>query len=337
MKEVNVSLVGYGIVGHGVVEVLNRKKKILHEMGLGLKLISITDHTGTITSDDGIGIDETRVLTEKTLANVANSSMKGKEAIGAIDSDLVIEVTPTNIVHGQPGLGHMEAALSGGKHVVTSNKGPLVVAYSRLKKLADDNGVNFKFEATVGGTMPLISLVERTLIGNTIYGIRGIFNGTCNYILTRMAEENIPYIHALSEAQDMGIAETDPSYDVEGVDTAGKVVILANALFDMNIKYSDVDVTGITGVSPEALGLAKKKGYSIKLIGDVPALTVRPTLVPLGSPIGVAGTLNSAAIYTDLSGTITVTGLGAGSIETASAILSDIISIYRTRQINAVS
>jgi len=262
--------------------------------------------------------------------------MKGKEAISAIDSDLVIEVTPTNIVHGQPGLGHMEAALSSGKHVVTSNKGPLVVSYGRLKKLADNNGVMMKFEATVGGTMPLISLVERTLCGNTIYGIRGIFNGTCNYILTRMAEEDIPYAHALSEAQDLGIAEADPSYDVEGVDTAGKVVILANALFDMDIKYSDVDVVGITGVTPEALSLAKKRGYVIKLIGDVPALTVRPMLVPVDSPLAVAGTLNSAAIYTDLSGTITVTGLGAGSIETASAILTDIISIYRTKRIDAI-
>ena len=184
--------------------------------------------------------------------------------------------------------------------------------------------------------MPLISLVERTLVGNTIYGIRGIFNGTCNYILTRMTKEGIPYSHALSEARDLGIAEADPSYDVEGVDTAGKVVILANSLFDMDIKYSDVDVTGITGVTPDALALAKKRGYVIKLIGDVPALTVRPTLVPVGSPIAVAGTLNSAAIYTDLSGTITVTGLGAGSTETASAILTDIISIYRTKRIDAI-
>lgn len=334
MRDVKVSLVGYGIVGHGVVDVLNRKKKTLREMGLNLKLVSVTDHTGTVVAEDGV--DSLKILGERTLQNVATSSMKGKEAIGAIDSDLVIEVTPTNIVHGQPGLGHMEAALVAGKHVVTSNKGPLVVAYSRLKKLAEDNGVLLKFEATVGGTMPLISLVERTLVGNTIYGIRGIFNGTCNYILTRMAEENIPYNHALSEAQDLGIAEADPSYDVEGVDTAGKVVILANSLFDMNIKYSDVDVTGITGITPEALALAKKRGYVIKLIGDVPGLTVRPMLVPIGSPIAVAGTLNSAAIYTDLSGTITVTGLGAGSIETASAILTDIISIYRTKRIDAI-
>jgi homoserine dehydrogenase len=334
MMDVRVSLVGYGIVGHGVVDVLNRKKSALLDIGLNLKLISITDHTGTIMNEDGV--DAERVLPERTLQNVATSSMKGREAIDAIESDLVIEVTPTNIVHGQPGLGHMEAALSGGKHVVTSNKGPLVVAYSHLKRLAEDNGVLLKFEATVGGTMPLISLVERTLVGNTIFGIRGVFNGTCNYILTRMAQENIPYEHALSEAQDLGIAEADPSYDVEGVDTAGKVVILANSLFDMDIKYSDVNVTGITGITPEALALAKDKGYVIKLIGDVPALTVRPMLVPVGSPIAVEGTLNSAAIYTDLSGTITVTGLGAGSIETASAILSDVISIYRTKRINTI-
>jgi homoserine dehydrogenase len=334
LRDVKISLVGYGIVGHGVVDVLSRKRKMLREMGLNLRLVSVTDHTGTIASVEGI--DGEKILGEKTLAKAATSSMKGKEAIDAIDTDLVIEVTPTNIVHGQPGLGHMEAALSGGKHVVTSNKGPLVVSFNKLRKMAEDNGVMLKFEATVGGTMPLISLVERTLVGNTIRGIRGVFNGTCNYILTRMTEESIPYTHALSEAQDLGIAETDPSYDVEGVDTAGKVVILANALFGMNIKYSEVEVTGIAGITPEALALAKEKGYAIKLIGDVPALTVRPTLVPLGSPINVYGTLNSAAIYTDLSGTITVTGLGAGSIETASAILSDVISIYRTKRIDAI-
>jgi homoserine dehydrogenase len=334
LRDVKIALVGYGIVGHGVVDVLSRKRKILREMGLNLMLVSVTDHTGTIASVEGI--DGEKILGEKTLGKVATSSMKGKEAIDAIDSDLVIEVTPTNIVHGQPGLGHMEAALTGGKHVVTSNKGPLVVSFNKLHRMAEDNGVLLKFEATVGGTMPLISLVERTLVGNTILGIRGVFNGTCNYILTRMSEESIPYAHALSEAQDLGIAEADPSYDVEGVDTAGKVVILANALFGMNIKYSDVEVTGIGGITPEALALAKEKGYAIKLIGDVPALTVRPTLVPLASPINVSGTLNSAAIYTDLSGTITVTGLGAGSIETASAILSDVISIYRTKRIDAI-
>ncbi|NYT02230.1 MAG: homoserine dehydrogenase [Methanosarcinales archaeon] len=334
MREVKISLVGYGVVGHGVVEVVGRKRKLMRDLGLDLKIVSITDHTGTVISPDGIAPE--KVIGEKTLQNVKNSDASSKDIIRSVNSDLVVEVTPTNIVHGQPGLGHMEEALSCGKHVVTSNKGPLVVAYSRLKKLADEKGVMLKFEATVGGTMPLISLIERTLVGNKILGVRGVFNGTCNYILTRMAEEKYPYSFALNEAQELGYAEADPTYDVEGVDTAGKVVILANSVFNMDVKYSDVQVRGITEITPEALILAHKRGYAIKLIGEVPALTVKPMLVPLGSPLAVGSTLNAAAIYTDLSETITVTGLGAGRIETASAILSDIVSIYRTKQIDAI-
>ncbi|MCX8207531.1 MAG: homoserine dehydrogenase [Methanothrix sp.] len=334
MREVRISLIGYGVVGHGVVDVIGRKRKMLRELGLDLKIVSITDHTGTLIEEDGISGE--KVLGHRTLQEIANSEMSAKETIRSVNSELVVEVTPTNIVHGQPGLGHMEEALSNGKHVVTSNKGPLVVAYNKLKRLADDNGVMLKFEATVGGTMPLINLIERTLVGNTILGIRGIFNGTCNYILTRMADEQYPFSRALAEAQELGYAEADPTYDIEGVDTAAKIVILANAIFNMNVKYSDVQVRGITEITPEALALAKKHGYVIKLIGEVPALTVRPMLVPIRSPLAVGSTLNAAAIYTDLSGTITVTGLGAGGVETAAAILSDIVSIYRTKRVDAI-
>ncbi len=334
MREVKISLIGYGVVGHGVVDVISRKRKMLRDMGLDLRIVSITDHTGTLVDEEGIAGE--KVLSCKTLQEIANSEMSAKETIRSVNSELVIEVTPTNIVHGQPGLGHMEEALANGKHVVTSNKGPLVVAYNKLKRLADDNGVMLKFEATVGGTMPLINLIERTLVGNTILGIRGIFNGTCNYILTRMAEEQYPFSRALAEAQELGYAEADPTYDIEGVDTAAKVVILANSIFDMNVKYNDVQVRGITEITPEALALAKKHGYVIKLIGELPSLTVKPMLVPLRSPLAVGSTLNAAAIYTDLSGIITVTGLGAGGIETASAILSDIISIYRTKRVDAI-
>lgn len=334
MREVRISLIGYGVVGHGVVDVISRKRKMLRELGLDLKIVSITDHTGTLVEEDGISGE--KVLGHRTLQEIANSEMSAKETIRSVNSELVVEVTPTNIVHGQPGLGHMEEALANGKHVVTSNKGPLVVAYNKLKRMADDNGVMLKFEATVGGTMPLINLIERTLVGNTILGIRGIFNGTCNYILTRMADEQYPFSRALAEAQELGYAEADPTYDIEGVDTAAKIVILANAIFNMNVKYNDVQVRGITEITPEALSLAKKHGYVIKLIGEVPALTVRPMLVPIRSPLAVGSTLNAAAIYTDLSGTITVTGLGAGGVETAAAILSDIVSIYRTKRVDAI-
>ncbi|MDD3022072.1 MAG: homoserine dehydrogenase [Alphaproteobacteria bacterium] len=334
MKEVKIALVGFGIVGHGVLEVIRKRQGLLREKGLDLKIISVTDHTGTIYDENGVDIEQVQKARILKADGVANSDMKGQEAIQEIESDLLVEVTPTNIDHGQPGLNHIETALSQGKHVVTSNKGPLVVAYNRLKELAEDNGVMLKYEATAGGTMPLINLVKHNLAGNEILGLRGIFNGTCNYILTRMMEESYPYSYALTEAQDLGIAESDPTYDVEGIDTAAKVVILANSIFDMGVKYKDVDVTGISEITTEALNLAKDSGYLIKLIGDVPALTVKPMLVPRRSPLAVGGTLNVASIETDLSGTVTVTGLGAGSIETASAVLSDIISIYTSKSIN---
>jgi homoserine dehydrogenase len=334
MKEVKIALVGFGIVGHGVLEVIRKRRSLFREKGLDLNIISVTDHTGTIYDENGVDIERVQKAKILKADGVANSDMKGLEAIQEIESDLLVEVTPTNIDHGQPGLSHIETALSQGKHVVTSNKGPLVVSFNRLKELAEDNGVMLKYEATAGGTMPLINLIKHNLVGNEILGLRGIFNGTCNYILTRMMDEGYPYGYALTEAQDLGIAEADPTYDVEGIDTAAKVVILANSIFGMDAKYKDVDVTGISEITTEALNLAKDNGYLIKLIGDVPALTVKPMLVPRGSPLAVGGTLNVASIETDLSGTVTVTGLGAGSIETASAVLSDIISIYKSKSID---
>ena len=169
--------------------------------------------------------------------------------------------------------------------------------------------------------MPIVNLIRDTLAGARVLDIRGVLNGTCNYILTRMAEEALDYDQVLSEAQDMGIAEADPTYDVTGIDTACKVVILANAFFGRSATFADVDVTGIDRITQDAL----------KLVGDVQELTVSPKLVPIGHPLNVSGTLNAASILTDTAGEITVAGKGAGSIETASAILSDILSVMRDR------
>jgi homoserine dehydrogenase len=171
------------------------------------------------------------------------------------------------------------------------------------------------------------------LAGNRITSIKGIFNGTCNYILTRMADEGLPYDMVLSEAKELGIAEADPTYDVEGIDAALKLVILANAVFGMGVSLGDVDRVGISSVSLEALKLAGEAGMVIKLIGEVypngeeRVLKVSPRLVPKNHPLAVQGTLNAALIQTKLAGDIFVIGKGAGSIETASAILSDMLYI----------
>ena len=328
IKTVRISIVGFGHVGGGVAEVVMRKHdEILRKHGLDLRIVGIADLKGAIVDEGGLNRDEIA----RFGAGGALLDMSSLELIREIEHEVMVEATPTNVTNGEPGLTHIITALNSNRHVVTSNKGPLALEYRKLMELAERKGRELRFEATVGGAMPLISLIRENLAGNGITAIRGILNGTCNYILTRMTNENLPYEHVLREAQEIGIAESDPSKDVEGIDTAVKLVILANSVFGMDATYRDVRVQGITEITPDALKLARDAGYAIKLIGDVDIdgrLEVAPRLVPVSDPLNVGGTLNVATIRTDLAGDITVIGKGAGPIEAASAILSDIIAIY---------
>ena len=316
-QRVKISIIGFGAVGQGVAKVVKDIPFI--------DVRAIADSKGVAMTPD---VEE--VLNRKKAGlPISNSDLSAIDVIMRVDHDIMVEVTPTNIIDGEPGLMHIREALKCGRHVVTSNKGPLVKRFNELMRLASDHGVMLRYEATVGGAMPMINLVREALTGSKVLNIVGVFNGTCNYILTRMTEEGLDYDHVLSEAQDMGIAEADPTYDVMGIDTACKVVILANSVFKQNVTLNDIDVTGIIKITADALRLAKERSYSVKLIGDVKGLKVSPMMVPAGHPLSVGGTLNAASIATDNAGEITVTGKGAGSIETASAILSDIISIYK--------
>ncbi|MDR0198319.1 MAG: homoserine dehydrogenase, partial [Methanomassiliicoccaceae archaeon] len=226
-----------------------------------------------------------------------------------------------------------EHALRHGKDVITVNKGPLALKYKELNRLAKRKGAIIRFEGSVGGAMPIINLCSENLKGEHVKSIRGIFNGTCNFILSRM-DNGLPFEQALKEAQQLGYAESDPTYDIEGIDTACKVVILANSIFRRNVTFSDVSITGITSVSTEAITLADEQNMVIRLIGEVSdtVLEVSPRLIPKGHPLSVSGTLNTAQILTDLAGPITISGKGAGRIETASAILSDLIAIMDRRR-----
>ncbi len=334
-RTVRLTIVGFGHVGGGVAEVVMRKHHAIKERyGLDLRIVGIADIKGVVTNERGLSESE---ITKFRLGDesVMAEGISTRDMIKELDHELMVEATPTNVIDGEPGLTHIITALESDRHVVTSNKGPLALQYRRLMELAGRRGKMLRFEATVGGAMPLISLIRNNLAGNGIISIKGILNGTCNYILTRMAEENLPYEHVLREAQEIGIAESDPTKDVEGIDTAVKLVILANTVFDMDATYRDVKVRGITDITPDALKLAHDAGYTIKLIGEVDTtgrLEVAPRLVPIRDPLDVSGTLNVATIKTDLAGDITVIGKGAGPIEAASAILSDIIGIYDTGQ-----
>ena len=248
MKTIKASIIGFGSIGQGVARVLLMKKDYLKKEGLDIKVIAVTDSKGAMIDENGLDLEKClEIKSEK--GTIAEEKMTGLEVIRQIEHDLVIEVTPTDVITGGAGLLNMQAAFETKKDVVTSNKGPLTLKFKELNELAEQNGRLFRYEATVGGAMPIINLTKEVMAGNEIESIKGIFNGTCNYILTRMLEEKAAYSEILTEAVDLGIAETDPTYDVEGIDTAGKVVILANAVFGMNKTINDVDRTGITQIT----------------------------------------------------------------------------------------
>jgi homoserine dehydrogenase len=331
----DIQIIGFGVIGQGFVEVLSKKAAFLKERhGLDIKVVSITDITGTAVEPSGLDLGKALAVMEETRAVInypGAKKMTGVEAIEEVEADLVVEMTPSNINTGEPGLSHMLTAFKEGKHLVTSNKAPLALRYKDLVETARKAGVHFKFEASVGGAMPIINLARETLSGDEITGIEGILNGTTNYILTRMEREGLPMETVLREAKELGIAETDPSYDLGGIDTASKLVILANAIMGTDASYKEVKVEGITRVTPEAVRLASEDGYVIKLVGEVVdhKMEVSPRLVPKDHPLNVHGVLNVAQLKTDVAGDVTVVGKGAGRVVTQSAILSDIISIWK--------
>ncbi len=332
-------IIGFGAVGLGVSRVISMKKEMLMEKyGLDVSVVAVTDRSGAAINQDGLDIGLLIDTKEKTgkiseYPEYGISNVKSVQVLEEVDYDCLIEVTPTNIDDGEPAKTHMLKAMKDGKDVVTSNKGPLSLCFSELVEAADSINAHFKYEASVGGAMPIINFAHDTLAGNNISSVLGILNGTCNYILSRMANEGSPYLQTLNEAQELGIAETDPTQDVEGIDAACKIVILANSVLNRNVSLKDVQIEGISRITPESIELAKKEGFLIRLIGEASYdnLEVYPRLVREGSPFAVDGTLNVATLKTDLADDVTVVGKGAGSIETASAILSDIISIWKAR------
>jgi homoserine dehydrogenase len=329
----DIVIVGFGTVGQGVAEVLARKAPVLYSaFNERIRVVGVFDSSSYELSKKGL--DPRVILARKEKLGKVGGKIDGHSApelLREIEYDTMVEVTPTNIQTGEPGVSHIVAALSSGKDVVTSNKGPLALRFHELASMAEKNNARLRFEASVGGATPVINLSRELLMGERIHSIRGILNGTCNFILNRMSEEGLPFDQALREAQEMGIAECDPSYDIDGVDSAAKIAILANAIFGRDCTYHDVRRVGIRGVSSEAVALAGEERKVIRLIGEVSAtrLEVSPRLVPIGHPLAIGGTLNIFQLMTDLAGEVTVAGHGAGRLETASAILSDLVALLK--------
>jgi homoserine dehydrogenase len=331
---VRIVLIGYGVVGQSLTSILLRRhEETVRDYGFNPKIVAIVDRGGAAINAKGLDLE--RMLTLKkqkgTLSadpEFGHPKMSPLEAIENVEAEVVVEATPTNVKNGEPGLSHIKTAFRTGKHVVTTNKGPLALAFPTLTELANYNKVYLRFSGTVGGGTPVLELAKKCLAGDKILAIRGILNGTTNYILTEMAEKHITFQQALDSAQKLGYAETDPSMDIDGLDAACKVVIMANWIMNKKLTLKDADVEGIRGVTLEALEKAAKRGNTIKLLGSIDGnARVALTEVSRHDPLCVGGVLNAVTFVSEFAGEETIIGRGAGGPETASAILRDLLDI----------
>ena len=337
---VEIGLAGCGTVGSGLLELLDAKKDYLKERyGADFRLVFVTDAIkGTVFSKDGLNPGDMAAKVardgnfhgEETERAASNDI---KTLVGESGISILCEATPTNYETGEPGMTIMKSALAAGASVVTSSKGALGLGVAGLKKLACDNGVQIRFESSVMSGTPLINLIRGPLAGCSVTRVEGILNGTTNFILTRM-EEGLDYAEALAEAQRLGYAEADPTGDVEGFDAAVKVSILAGEVFGTHLALAEVRREGITSIKPDDIERAAARGAKIKLIagaafegGNVTGY-VLPREVKSSDPMAsVNGVTNAVNIDTDNLGTVTVIGPGAGKIQTAQGLISDMLDI----------
>lgn len=343
--EVKIALIGCGTVGRGLLEILDKKRRELRESyDFEPKLVAISDlNKGSILVPDGIKINRMLALLDQG-GRIDQYYGEGNTAelinpldmIEQCEAEIIAELTYTDIKTGEPATGYIRKSLRSGKHVVTSNKGPAALHYKELSKLARKNNLFFRIEGTVMSGTPVFSLVEGGLAGAEIREIKGILNGTTNFILSKMEQDGMEYAAALKLAQDLGYAEADPTADVEGYDAVAKVVILSNVLLGGDLKPDDVKRKGITAITREMVMATKEEGYRFKLIaqagmnGDGISASVSPQKLPLTDPLaGVMGAQNALSFDTDLVGKVTIQGAGAGKTETGYSILADMLAIRR--------
>jgi homoserine dehydrogenase len=336
-----LALIGFGSVGRGLAEIVHRySDRLRHRYGCDLRIVAVATRRWGAYNPQG--------LDPGALLDVAGTGMfeqmpfrrmwSGSELIEQAEADVLVEVSPTDLVTGEPATGYLRAAIGRGLHIVTANKGPLALHGRELQSLAHAAGVGFGFEATVMSGTPALRLGWSDLAGCELREVRGIVNGTTNYILTQM-DAGQPYVAALAEAQRLGYAETDPAGDVEGHDAAGKAVILANMLMDGDLRPVDVDRTGITGLTSADVAAARAAGERWKLIARVArengrvVASVQPTRLPVDHPLAsVTGATNAITFTTDLLGDVTLIGPGAGGVATGFGLVADILAMHSARK-----
>ncbi len=342
-----IVMIGCGVVGQGFLQILVDKKELLKEKyDFEPVLVGVADMMkGSILHNDGIDIEAflEHVGESGTVHDFpcegATVGLNSVQTIKEANADIMVEVTYTDIKTGEPATTHIREALTKEMSVATTNKGPVTLHFKELCDLAQKKYALFKYEGVVMSGTPIFSLLDYCLAGNDVLEVKGILNGTTNFMLDKMETENMSYEDALALAQKLGYAEADPTADVEGFDALAKVVILSNVVLGGNIRPEDAERVGISGITIDMVQQAKAEGMRYKLIGSTKleggkiVASVKPVKLPLSDPLaGVGGAVNALTFKTDLSGHITIQGAGAGKIETGFAIMIDVLNIHRELQ-----
>lgn len=315
----NVGIIGFGVVGSGTARILLENRDVIEKRaGFGINLKRIADLD--ITTDRGFKVPDGVLTTD----------------VNTIFNDPEIQIVVELIGGIRPAKDFILKAIQSGKHVVTANKALLATEGTDIFEAARNAGVEVGFEASVAGAIPIIKVMKEGLVANRIRAIYGIINGTSNYILTKMTDEDVEFADALEEAQKLGYAEADPTFDIEGIDTAHKLTILATLAYGIPLSYQSVHIEGISKISAQDIAFATEFGYKVKLLaitketnGDI-ELRVHPTMLPKDYLIAkVDGPFNAIYVEGDATGSTMYYGRGAGSVPTGSAVISDIVDIAR--------
>lgn len=339
--QVRLAVIGLGNVGRRFLELVQLKRaKIQERFGLDLVVTAAGDTSGGASDADGL--DLAAILDLKRAGKgiaayprYGQDGMSMPDVVRACAADVLVENTLTNLTDGEPGLTTMRLALQRGMHIATANKGPLVLAYQELFALAAENNVKILHSATVAGGLPVVNLGRRDLGASDITKFEGIVNGTTNHILDAMANGE-SYEAALKHAQEIGMAEADPTLDVDGWDAANKLVIVANACLRRPTTLKDLTVQGIRGVTKQDLDTAREKGQVIKLVaralkqGDDYTLSVKPEILGATHPLaGVRGGYMAVLYETDINGQIFAQIHEENPYPTAAGVLRDVINLYQ--------
>ena len=340
----NIALIGFGGVNRALANIIaTDSEKFYYDMGFNLRIVAVSDmFLGSVYSPEGIDLDLLTILpaAQGACAKLPNgkATADNDDIIKNSNADIVVEATVTDSMTGQPATSHCRWALSAGKHVSTTNKGPLAFAEKELMALALKNNVSFEYEGVVMSGTPVLRFADKLLKGSEINKFAGIVNGTANYVLG-LVEQGYTFADAITSAQQQGYAEADPSADIEGKDVVLKVIVLANRLWDANLTQENVQCQGITGLTETMVKQAAAEGCHWKLLGKASkqedgsiVASVSPEKLSIVHPLAcISGAVNAITFTSGMLGDVTVSGPGAGRIETAYAILSDIIAIHHRK------